>query len=205
MASAEFSDSEIYEIEQILDHRKRGRSREYLIRWKGCDDDEDQWVKGLEIEGKDVIDEYESSLKRSTARKSTRKAAESVAKPKVVSQRSSKQIVKPVISTRSKKMVLIEESDESDIEPPDCTVNTFQGKRTPFKLLDTLRSRFEDYLTEDDTSFICKKETVNPKEKETKGNRCVSLPCISLAIYVGCLMAIVASFAFEAYERNTKK
>ena len=36
-------DEEEYEVEKILDHRGEGPETEYLIKWKGCEDDENTW------------------------------------------------------------------------------------------------------------------------------------------------------------------
>lgn len=50
--------AESWEIEHILDRRKRGRGFQYLIRWKGYGHDTDMWLPGQEVEGTDALDEF---------------------------------------------------------------------------------------------------------------------------------------------------
>jgi len=48
------AEDEQYAVEAILDHRKVGRSRQFLVRWEGCSDLEDSWVKEGDIDGEMV-------------------------------------------------------------------------------------------------------------------------------------------------------
>jgi len=43
-------DDEQYAVEAILDHRKVGRSRQFLVHWEGYSDMEDSWVKERDID-----------------------------------------------------------------------------------------------------------------------------------------------------------
>ena len=43
-------DDEQYAVEAILDHRKIGRSRQFLVHWDGYSDIEDSWVKERDID-----------------------------------------------------------------------------------------------------------------------------------------------------------
>src|SRR5258708_10709870 len=54
---------EEYEVEKILDHRKfgRGRKLQYLIKWKGYPDSENQWVDKRDVFTEEAVVEYETS------------------------------------------------------------------------------------------------------------------------------------------------
>src|SRR5258708_36669168 len=54
---------EEYEVEKILDHRKfsRGRKLQYLIKWKGYPDLENQWVDKCDVFAEEAVAEYEAS------------------------------------------------------------------------------------------------------------------------------------------------
>uniref|UniRef100_A0A8H7K517 Chromo domain-containing protein n=1 Tax=Bionectria ochroleuca TaxID=29856 RepID=A0A8H7K517_BIOOC len=41
--TTELEDEEEYDVEKILDHRGEGPQTEYLVKWKGCGDDENTW------------------------------------------------------------------------------------------------------------------------------------------------------------------
>jgi hypothetical protein len=43
-----------YAVEAILDHRKVGTSRQFLVHWEGYSDMEDSWVKEKDIDGEMV-------------------------------------------------------------------------------------------------------------------------------------------------------
>jgi hypothetical protein len=57
-------DDPIYEVERIVDHRpKKGRVREYLVRWKGYGPKDDHWKAVKELRhSKELIDEYRASI-----------------------------------------------------------------------------------------------------------------------------------------------
>jgi hypothetical protein len=48
------ADDEQYTVEAILDHRKVGRSRHFLVHWEGYSDTEDSWVKEGDIDAEMV-------------------------------------------------------------------------------------------------------------------------------------------------------
>src|SRR5258708_2739141 len=54
---------EEYEVEKILDSQKfgRGRKLQYLIKWKGYPDLENQWVDQCDVFAEEAIVEYETS------------------------------------------------------------------------------------------------------------------------------------------------
>jgi hypothetical protein len=55
-----------YEVEKILDHRKRGRTTQYLVRWKGYGRDDDTWEPADNLKNaKEKIKEYEKTLTKS--------------------------------------------------------------------------------------------------------------------------------------------
>src|SRR5258708_28895531 len=54
---------EEYEVEKILDHQKFGRGckLQYLIKWKGYPDSENQWVDQRDVFAEEAVAEYEAS------------------------------------------------------------------------------------------------------------------------------------------------
>ena len=48
------AEDEQYAVEAILDHRKVGRSRQFLVHWEGYSDTEDSWVKEGDIDAEMV-------------------------------------------------------------------------------------------------------------------------------------------------------
>ena len=55
------ADDEQYAVEAILDHRKVGRSRQFLVHWEGYSDTEDSWVKERDID-EDMVRAYFEGL-----------------------------------------------------------------------------------------------------------------------------------------------
>jgi len=51
-----------YEVEKILDHRGAKSNKEFLVRWKGYDSDEDSWIKEKDVT-QSAITEYRQFLK----------------------------------------------------------------------------------------------------------------------------------------------
>ena len=52
---------EEWEVEAILDSRRKGRTTEYLITWKGYSDSENEWVKEADIaHAEELLSEYKA-------------------------------------------------------------------------------------------------------------------------------------------------
>ena len=55
------AEDEQYTVEAILDHRKVGRSRQFLVHWEGYSDTEDSWVKERDIDA-EMVRAYSEEL-----------------------------------------------------------------------------------------------------------------------------------------------
>ena len=44
-------------VEKIIDHKGRGRSRKFLVKWEGFPDSDNEWVVEKHVE-KSLVDEY---------------------------------------------------------------------------------------------------------------------------------------------------
>jgi hypothetical protein len=55
------SGAEEWEIEKILDRRRRGRGYQYLVRWRGFGPEADVWLSGQELESSDVLETYNAT------------------------------------------------------------------------------------------------------------------------------------------------
>ena len=51
-------DVEHFEIEKILDSRKRYRRVEYLVKWKGYNDSHNQWIPWYNLEAEDSVADF---------------------------------------------------------------------------------------------------------------------------------------------------
>lgn len=47
-------------IDKIVDARRRGRGRQYLVRWVGYDRDHDEWLPGKEVDDTEALDVWEA-------------------------------------------------------------------------------------------------------------------------------------------------
>ena len=53
------NEEEEYEVEEVRKHRKRGGEAQYLIHWKGYEDEHDQWITEIGLPyAKEVIEDY---------------------------------------------------------------------------------------------------------------------------------------------------
>jgi len=57
------NDEEEYEVEAVLDTRRFGKGckRQYLVKWKGYPDSDNEWVDHKDIHAPDAIREFENS------------------------------------------------------------------------------------------------------------------------------------------------
>ena len=57
---------EEYEVEAILDSRKwgRGRKQQYLVKWKGYSEGENQWVNAKDMHADQLLDQFRKRLAR---------------------------------------------------------------------------------------------------------------------------------------------
>ena len=51
-------DDESFDVERILAHRGSGKTRQYLVKWEGYDDDEATWEPAASLKGNLVLFEY---------------------------------------------------------------------------------------------------------------------------------------------------
>lgn len=49
---------EEWEVEDIIDHRKRGCGYQFLVRWKGYGPDADEWLPRCEVAELEALDRY---------------------------------------------------------------------------------------------------------------------------------------------------
>jgi hypothetical protein len=47
-------DEDVYEVEKIIEKRKKGRSIQYLVKWKGYDEDQNTWEPVKNLQNDDV-------------------------------------------------------------------------------------------------------------------------------------------------------
>ena len=53
------NEEEKYEVEEVRKHRKQGRGTQYLVHWKGYEDEHDQWIAETRLlHAKEVIEDY---------------------------------------------------------------------------------------------------------------------------------------------------
>jgi len=57
------NDEEEYEVEKVLDTRRfgRGRKKQYLIKWRGYPDSDNEWVDHKDVHAPEAIREFENS------------------------------------------------------------------------------------------------------------------------------------------------
>ena len=72
------NNEEEYKVEKILDTRQfgRGRKRQYLIKWKGYPDSDNEWVDKQDIHAPEAIREFESRNSATNAHISRGRASE---------------------------------------------------------------------------------------------------------------------------------
>jgi hypothetical protein len=58
-------DQEEYEVEQVLDHRRKGAKREYLIKWRGYPESESTWESKASLKhAQNVVKAYKRTIKQ---------------------------------------------------------------------------------------------------------------------------------------------
>ena len=56
---------EEWEVEAILDSRRRGRTKEWLVRWKGFGPADDEWLRKENLKGcEELVQEFEETLSK---------------------------------------------------------------------------------------------------------------------------------------------
>jgi len=76
MSDASGSEGEEYEVEKILERRVRKGKTEYLIKWKGYDNEEDNtWEPQENLDCEDKIVDFEKQRKDKEAKEAADKEA----------------------------------------------------------------------------------------------------------------------------------
>ena len=121
-SSDEEKEEEDYEVEKILDMRKAGRNREFLIKWKGWDREEDQtWETEQNLgNSKDLLKEFLAEKARDI---NSEKSAPRSRK----ARKSSSSTPEPRISDEP-EIVSIEDSDTESNSPPVRARSNKKGK-----------------------------------------------------------------------------
>ena len=65
----ESSEVEVFEVENVLDQRKRRRSWEYLVKWVGYGLEESTWEPASNLEHLDCFQEFKRRKQRKTQRR----------------------------------------------------------------------------------------------------------------------------------------
>ncbi|CAF0817500.1 unnamed protein product [Didymodactylos carnosus] len=70
-----FSDSEgsEYEVEKILDKRRRNGKLEYLLKWLGYDDSENKWVRAEDLNCPELIAQFEFETEKERRKNYTKR------------------------------------------------------------------------------------------------------------------------------------
>lgn len=58
------NDSDVYEIDAILQERTKGSVTQYLVRWKGYSSSEDSWVEVSDMNAPDLMHDFLQRKKR---------------------------------------------------------------------------------------------------------------------------------------------
>ena len=53
-----------YEVEKILDHRKKGRQTEYQVKWKGYSDKDNTWEPQENCHSLDLMEEFQNQRRK---------------------------------------------------------------------------------------------------------------------------------------------
>ncbi len=68
---ADSNGDEEWHVESVLKERRRGRGKQYLVRWRGYPPEEDTWEPAAALKDTAALDAYEQSLRSSAARQAT--------------------------------------------------------------------------------------------------------------------------------------
>lgn len=53
----------VYEVEQLIDHKMKARKILYKVRWKSYDSDDDTWESESDLQCPDILKEYKKKQK----------------------------------------------------------------------------------------------------------------------------------------------
>jgi transposase InsO family protein len=94
-----------YEVEEILDHEKDGKTCKYFVKWKGYDEENNSWVQENEFDDEPIISRYWKQItkEQKEAKKVETKAA----------QKRKKAETKAALK-RAKKLAEVDEKSKQD-------------------------------------------------------------------------------------------
>jgi len=122
-------DSEVFEVERVLKMRRRGKKREFYVRWKGYESNEDTWEPEAGLEGaRAKVDEYlENNPDETPAKKGQKRPAKKSSTPKSKS-RSQKRAEESGSEDAVKESEGGESDEEDEFEPSGSKKAKKSGK-----------------------------------------------------------------------------
>ncbi|KAG1168135.1 hypothetical protein G6F71_009248 [Rhizopus microsporus] len=54
----EEEDTDVYEVERIIRHKGSTGNRMYLVKWKGYNSRDNTWVREVDLNAKELLEEY---------------------------------------------------------------------------------------------------------------------------------------------------
>ncbi|RIA86121.1 chromo shadow domain-containing protein [Glomus cerebriforme] len=107
-------ESEVYEVETVLDHNKRKNKTYYLIKWKGYSEEESTWEAEDNVFAEELVKEYWANHNTDEAKqKETRKGRKRSAAPPTPTKKESKK-ARTSITPKKAKTARVKIDEEFD-------------------------------------------------------------------------------------------
>jgi hypothetical protein len=191
MASSE-SEGDTYEVQEILDQRKRGRVTEYLVRWRGFGEEEDSWEPERNLkDARKIIEEYKKLLSAPSKRSTRSVTTPTTRAGKSTSTSSTKTTTITRTITSSSRSGALSESSSPETSP--------KVSRKHYT---------ERYEIKEKSSAGNSKRSVKPSRSSSSERLARFIPTmpqclkftkndIPILILSACLLVIALTFVFE--------